>query len=87
MSEVLNKVEGGGSPQLNADDQRLEELGYKPAFKRELSLVGVLGISFCAIGILTGMSSVRPSLLRFPAARSHLLLVSNCRLSRLDCSL
>lgn len=43
----------------NADtsDQRLMDLGYKPEFRREMSLFGVLGISFCAIGILTGMSS------------------------------
>ncbi|KAJ7659471.1 amino acid transporter [Mycena rosella] len=38
-------------------DQRLLELGYKPEFRREMSLFGVLGISFCSIGILTGMSS------------------------------
>lgn len=38
-------------------DRRLEELGYKPEFRRDMSLFGVLGISFCAIGILTGMSS------------------------------
>lgn len=38
-------------------DKRLLELGYKPEFRREMSLFGVLGISFCAIGILTGMSS------------------------------
>ncbi|KAJ7101546.1 amino acid transporter [Mycena belliarum] len=38
-------------------DKLLLELGYKPEFRREMSLFGVLGISFCAIGILTGMSS------------------------------
>ena len=38
-------------------DKRLHELGYKSEFRREMSLFGVLGISFCAIGILTGMSS------------------------------
>ncbi|KAJ8597640.1 amino acid transporter [Rhizopogon salebrosus TDB-379] len=38
-------------------DQRLLDLGYKPEFRRDMSLFGVLGISFCAIGILTGMSS------------------------------
>ncbi|OAX40393.1 amino acid transporter [Rhizopogon vinicolor AM-OR11-026] len=38
-------------------DQRLLDLGYKPEFRREMSLFGVLGISFCAIGILNGMSS------------------------------
>jgi hypothetical protein len=38
-------------------DQRLLELGYRPEFRREMSLFGVLGISFCAIGILNGMSS------------------------------
>nr|GAT50889.1 amino acid metabolite permease [Mycena chlorophos] len=40
-----------------SSDQRLLALGYKPEFRREMSLFGVLGISFCAIGILTGMSS------------------------------
>ncbi|KAK1234512.1 polyamine transporter tpo5, partial [Marasmius sp. AFHP31] len=43
--------------QLLESDKRLLELGYKPEFRREMSLFGVLGISFCAIGILTGMSS------------------------------
>ncbi|KAA1475343.1 amino acid transporter [Dentipellis sp. KUC8613] len=38
-------------------DARLHALGYAPTFRREMSLFGVLGISFCAIGILTGMSS------------------------------
>ncbi|KAF8893061.1 amino acid/polyamine transporter I [Infundibulicybe gibba] len=38
-------------------DKRLLDLGYQPEFRREMSLFGVLGISFCAIGILTGMSS------------------------------
>jgi hypothetical protein len=38
-------------------DGRLRDLGYEPEFRREMSLFGVLGISFCAIGILTGMSS------------------------------
>jgi hypothetical protein len=44
-------------PAAQVSDQRLLELGYKPEFRREMSLFGVLGISFCAIGILTGMSS------------------------------
>jgi hypothetical protein len=38
-------------------DQRLQDLGYRAEFRREMSLFGVLGMSFCAIGILTGMSS------------------------------
>jgi len=38
-------------------DMRLRDLGYKSEFRRDMSLFGVLGISFCAIGILTGMSS------------------------------
>ena len=37
--------------------QQLRELRYKSEFRRDMSLFGVLGISFCAIGILTGMSS------------------------------
>lgn len=41
----------------NESDQRLLELGYRSEFRREMSLFGVLGMSFCAIGILTGMSS------------------------------
>ncbi|KAF8961453.1 amino acid/polyamine transporter I [Flammula alnicola] len=38
-------------------DRRLLELGYKVEFRREMSFFGVIGMSFCAIGILTGMSS------------------------------
>ncbi|VDB96698.1 unnamed protein product [Peniophora sp. CBMAI 1063] len=46
------------APHTNAaEDERLRALGYAPQFRREMSLYGVLGISFCAIGILTGMSS------------------------------
>ena len=41
----------------DTSDDRLLELGYAPEFRREMSLFGVLGMSFCAIGILTGMSS------------------------------
>ncbi len=51
---VLEQGEDAAAAQ---SDQRLRELGYKSEFKREMSLFGVLGISFCAIGILTGMSS------------------------------
>jgi len=42
---------------VTLSDQRLLNLGYRPEFRREMSLFGVLGISFCAIGILNGMSS------------------------------
>lgn len=42
---------------ISNSDQRLLVLGYRPEFRREMSLFGVLGMSFCAIGILTGMSS------------------------------
>ena len=45
------------APANAVSDERLRELGYKAEFRREMSLFGVLGISFCAIGILTGMSS------------------------------
>ncbi|KAH9474412.1 Amino-acid permease BAT1-like protein [Psilocybe cubensis] len=38
-------------------NKRLRELGYRVEFRREMSFFGVLGMSFCAIGILTGMSS------------------------------
>jgi hypothetical protein len=42
---------------VTISDQRLLDLGYRPEFRREMSLFGVLGISFCSIGILNGMSS------------------------------
>ncbi|KAG1814199.1 amino acid transporter [Suillus variegatus] len=42
---------------VTVSDQRLLDLGYRPEFRREMSLFGVLGISFCSIGILNGMSS------------------------------
>lgn len=38
-------------------DRRLCELGYRNDFRRDMSPLGVLGLSFCAVGILTGMSS------------------------------
>lgn len=45
-------------PTLTSDsERRLNDLGYRSEFRRDMSLFGVLGISFCAIGILTGMSS------------------------------
>lgn len=57
--DALADVKGSecGQMHLQTSDKRLEELGYKPEFKRDMSLFGVLGVSFCAIGILTGMSS------------------------------
>ena len=56
VQETLG-VDHEGQGHLSASDKRLAELGYKPEFKRDMSLLGVLGMSFCAIGILTGMSS------------------------------
>jgi hypothetical protein len=47
----------GVTNDITESDRRLMELGYKPEFRREMSLFGVLGISFCAIGILTGSSA------------------------------
>ncbi|KAG1740477.1 amino acid transporter [Suillus paluster] len=47
----------GEAHDVNLSDQRLLDLGIRPKFRREMSLFGVLGISFCAIGILNGMSS------------------------------
>ncbi|KAI0733308.1 amino acid transporter [Fomitopsis betulina] len=46
-----------GGTTTDESNKRLRELGYKSEFRRDMSLFGVLGISFCAIGILTGMSS------------------------------
>ncbi|KAJ3749850.1 hypothetical protein DFH05DRAFT_1560885 [Lentinula detonsa] len=50
-------AEGSGDANVEESDKRLMELGYKPEFRREMSLFRVLGISFCAIGILTGSSA------------------------------
>ncbi|KDQ53956.1 hypothetical protein JAAARDRAFT_161316 [Jaapia argillacea MUCL 33604] len=55
ISQSLEK--GEGDAPIDASDARLHALGYASEFRREMSLFGVLGISFCAIGILTGMSS------------------------------
>jgi hypothetical protein len=41
----------GDMTEATGTDERLVALGYKPQFRREMSLFGVLGISFCAIGI------------------------------------
>ena len=59
ISEKVDNTEAwpGTDGENAASDQRLRELGYKTEFRREMSLFGVLGMSFCAIGILTGMSS------------------------------
>ncbi|KAJ3289158.1 hypothetical protein HDU79_004286 [Rhizoclosmatium sp. JEL0117] len=38
-------------------DVRLEQLGYKSEFKREMGLLANIGLSLTAIGVLTGMSS------------------------------
>jgi hypothetical protein len=54
--EVITK-DSEEARDATVSDQRLLDLGYKPEFRRDMSLFGVLGISFCAIGILTGMSS------------------------------
>ncbi|CAE6520091.1 unnamed protein product, partial [Rhizoctonia solani] len=45
------------SDALDRSDARLEALGYRPEFRREMNLFAVVGMSFTAIGILTGMSS------------------------------
>ncbi|KAL5492928.1 hypothetical protein ACEPAI_4376 [Sanghuangporus weigelae] len=56
MNDIV-EVETAPENTVSDTDKRLEELGYQPQFKRNMSLFGVLGMSFCAIGILTGMSS------------------------------
>lgn len=54
---TVSSIEAATQNDMSNSDRRLEELGYRPEFKRDMSLFGVLGMSFCAIGILTGMSS------------------------------
>lgn len=56
-SHSHQKSNDGAPEEVVVSDNRLHALGYQTAFRREMSLFGVLGISFCAIGILTGMSS------------------------------
>ena len=55
--DALSPSGEDGGAAIDESDRRLHELGYKSEFRRDMSLFGVLGISFCAIGILTGMSS------------------------------
>ncbi|EJU00126.1 hypothetical protein DACRYDRAFT_39334, partial [Dacryopinax primogenitus] len=43
--------------QISQSDRRLNELGYAQQFTRSMSFWAVVGMSFTAIGILTGMSS------------------------------
>lgn len=63
MEDLLTNTDHGelgvtkGHAVPSTSEKRLNELGYKSEFRRDMSLFGVLGISFCAIGILTGMSS------------------------------
>lgn len=54
---VVPQLQKSEAQKDKESDQLLNELGYSAEFRREMSLFGVLGISFCAIGILTGMSS------------------------------
>ncbi|OCH86742.1 amino acid transporter [Obba rivulosa] len=54
--ESVHNVAGVQGAQ-DTSDRRLHDLGYRSEFRRDMSFFGVLGISFCAIGILTGMSS------------------------------
>ena len=54
---VVPQLEKLEARKEKGSDQLLNELGYSAEFRREMSLFGVLGISFWAIGILTGMSS------------------------------
>ncbi|CAE6454999.1 unnamed protein product [Rhizoctonia solani] len=55
-SPAINVLEAQ-SDALDRSDARLEALGYRPEFRREMNLFAVVGMSFTAIGILTGMSS------------------------------
>lgn len=54
---IVPRLEKSEARKDEGSDQLLNDLGYSAEFRREMSLFGVLGISFCAIGILTGMSS------------------------------
>jgi len=44
---------GPTADEKHTSDDRPLELGYAPEFCREMSSFGVLGMSFCAMGILT----------------------------------
>ncbi|KAF8711911.1 Amino acid permease, partial [Rhizoctonia solani] len=55
-SPAINVLEAQSNA-LDRSDARLEALGYRPEFRREMNLFAVVGMSFTAIGILTGMSS------------------------------
>lgn len=49
--------QAAADPQGLADERKLNDIGYKQEFKRDMSAMGIVTISFTAIGILTGMSS------------------------------
>ena len=53
VSSIVEEVRLEGEK----SDRRLRELGYRNDFRRDMAPLGVLGLSFCAVGILTGMSS------------------------------
>lgn len=57
VDTVESNLESNKPISADVSDKRLNDLGYKSEFRRDMSLFGVLGVSFCAIGILTGMSS------------------------------
>jgi hypothetical protein len=52
-SEKHGAETSGDAVEVTVADERLIALGYRPQFRREMSLFGVLGMSFCAIGIFT----------------------------------
>ena len=57
QDEMGRSRTGPTANKQDTSDDRLLELGYALEFRREMSFFDVLGMSFCAIGILTGMSS------------------------------
>lgn len=58
---VSSVLEGGAIPtysrQLNADEETLAALGYKPEFKREFSLWTSFCVSFAVLGLLPSFAS------------------------------
>jgi len=51
LSPGLNanqNCEDGGTASMTQSEQKLAELGYKQEFKREMSLLGVVGMSLTA---------------------------------------
>lgn len=61
QEQVTSVLEGGAIPvydrELDADEEILAALGYKPEFKREFSLWTTFCVSFAVLGLLPSFAA------------------------------